>query len=429
MHDVALPIFYRNIKLVQQELSDEGKNLQFFRAIKLDPRLPSLIRTLDLSDFRISGWPWLIPRAMTLIPRLRSLHLQLSNLIQLDDQKVQTIFFGMPNLEILTIENTRTKTHGSSLAKVLQTLEFANPTSVSRIRSLTCRTVSHSSHSGTPAESVEFIDSGILGKFLQRFPVLQALDLSDTSVNPKSLLAINTNSRLQYLRITKCQDSDTATLAYFLARHAAVNSSLVVLDCSGLTFNEQETSRILENLPPTLQSLNLDSSKMTSNHVPLLQKLTRSLEELKIGNGLIMNDVEAMVLGPCFKFHPANTRPSVNMARVSKDAPGQELVLGPMRDAVAVCKLRRRLASVSPIASKIHMEKSRLRYLNLGSMDEEEQGRITNSVLLAVQSKPLELIVVSGIESEDYRVLGKLSDGCGWKDKWFNGMVWVERGC
>jgi hypothetical protein len=428
VHDVAVPIFYRNIKLVQQELSEEGRNLQFFRAINLNPRLSSLIRTLDLSDFRISGLPWLIPRAMTLIPRLRSLHLQLSNLIQLDDQKVQTVFFGMPNLESLTIENTRTKTHGSSLAKVLQNLESTNPTSVSRIRSLTCRTDSDSTHSGTPAENVEFVDSGILARFLQRFPELQALDMADTSLDPKSLLAINTNSRLQFLRITKCQDSDTATLAYFLASHTAVNSSLVVLDGSGITFNQEETSTILENLPPTLRSLNLDSSMMTSNHVPLLQKLSRNLEELKIGNGLTMNDVEAMVLGPCFKFHPANTRLSASVARNSKDAPGQELVLGPMRRAVAICKLRRRLASVSPIAAKIHMEKSRLRYLNLGSMDEEEQGRITNSVLLGEQSKPLELIVVSGIESEDHRALGKLSEACGWKDKWFNGMVWVERG-
>ena len=334
----------------------------------------------------------------------------------------------MPNLENLTIENTRTKTHGSSLAKVLQNLESANPTSVSRIRSLTCRTDSDSTNSGTPAENVEFIDSGVLGRFLQRFPELQALDLAETSVNPKSLLAINTNSRLQYLRITRCQDSDTATLAYFLAHHTAVNSSLVVLDGSGITFNQEETSSMLENLPPTLRSLNLDSSMMTSNHVPLLQKLSRNLEELKVGNGLTMNDVEAMVLGPRFKFHPANTRRSVNVARNSKHAPGQELVLGPMRDAVAVCKLRRRLASVSLVAAKIYMEKSSLRYLNLGSMDVEEQGMITNSVLLGEQSKPLELIVVSGIESEDYGVLGKLSEGCGWKDKWFNGMVWVERG-
>jgi hypothetical protein len=201
-----------------------------------------------------------------------------------------------------------------------------------------------------------------------------------------------------------------------------------VLDGSGVTFNKQETSSILENLPPTLRSLNLDSSMMASNHVTLLQKLSRHLEELKIGNGLTMNDVEAMVLGPCFKFHPANTRRSLNVARNSKDAPGQELVLGPMRDAVAVCKLRRRLASVSPIATKIYVEKSRLRYLNLGSMDEEEQGRITNSVLLGEQSKPLELIVVSGIKSKDYLVLGKVSEGCGWKDKWFNGMVWVKKG-
>jgi hypothetical protein len=60
-------------------------------------------------------------------------------------------------------------------------------------------------------------------------------------------------------------------------------------------------------------------------------------------------------------------------------------------------------------------------------MDVEEQGRITNSVLLGEHSIPLEVIAVSDINQQDYRVLGKLCGRLGWRDRWANGMIWVER--
>jgi hypothetical protein len=427
MYDVALPLFYRDTKLVQETHATEGRNLQLLRGIDLNPSLAPLIRTLDLTEFLGSGCPSLIPQAIILLPRLRSLHMQLDELNQLNDQDIQKIFFGMSHLETLVIENTRPKTHPGCLAHVLRSLESVDPTTISPVHSFTCRSDSGPIQLWNSTNRVGFVDTDIFSTVLPRFPKLQALDLAYTSVDPKSLLSISSNARLQFLRITNCQDSDTSTLAHFLATHPAVKSSLVAFDATCVRFSEQDTTLILENLSPTLRSLNLSSSTMTTNHALPLQKLCRSLEELNVGYGLTMGDVEAVILGPYFDFDPAPIHRSVNGPENSKDAPQYELVLGPMRDAIAACKLRRRLASVFPISSRTNMKRSSLRYLNLSSMDEEEQGRITNSVLLGEHSMPLKLIAVSNIMNEDCRVLQKLCEGSGWQDRWINGMSWVER--
>jgi hypothetical protein len=427
MHDVALPLFYRDIKLVQETPDVEGRNLQLLHVIDLNPSLAPLIRTLNLTEFIGSGCPSLIPQAIILLPRLRSLHLQLDELKQLDDQDIQKVFFGMPDLETLVIENTRPKTHPSCLAHVLRSLESVNPTTFSPIRSFTCRSDSGSIKPWNSTDRAGFVDTDIFSTLLPRFPKLQALDLAYTSVDPKSLLSISSNARLQFLRITNCQDNDNSTLAHFLATHPAVKSSLVVFDATCVRFSEQDTTLVLENLPQTLRSLNLSASTMTKNHVLPLQKLCRKLEELNVGYGLTMGDVEAIILGPYFDFDPAPIHRSVNGPGNSKDEPNYELILGPMRDAIAVCKLRRRLASVFPIPSRTNMKRSRLRYLNLSSIDQEEQGLITNSVLLGEHSMPLKLIAVSNIISEDCRVLQKLCGGSGWQHRWIDEMSWVER--
>jgi hypothetical protein len=428
IYDVALPKFYRDIKVVQETLAAEGPNFQLLRSIDSNPSLAPLIRTLDLTGFLTSGRPWLVPRTLLLFLRLRSLHLQLGEMKQLSDQAIQKIFFGMPDLETLAIANTCPKTHPTYLSDIFRTIESVGPDTFSNIRSLTCRSHSEFIQLWNPADGVGFVDTDIFSNVLPRFPRLQALDLAYTSVNPQSLLAINPDTRLQFLRITNCQGNDTSTLAHFLATHTAVKNSLVVFDATGVRFTQQDTTTILDGFPPTLRSLNVSSSSMTADHVPQLQKLCRHLEELSVGHGLTMDQVEASIMGPNFEFDHSIPHRSLHDARTSKDALGHELTLGPMRDAIATCNLRRRLASVSPINRSTNTYRSRIRYLNLSSMDEEDQGRITNSVLLGKHSKPLELIVVPNVSTEDYYVLQKLCGGCGWRDKWTNGMVWVERG-
>ncbi|KAE9376230.1 hypothetical protein N431DRAFT_210780 [Stipitochalara longipes BDJ] len=426
MHNIALPLFYRDINLAQKFTSKE-LHCRFLDSLDLNPSLAPLIHTLCLTEFLGSGPSSPLPQALLLLPHLRSLHLQLGQMKQLDDHDIRNIFFGMPDLETLVIENTCRETHPNYLSDVFGALGSVDPAISSKIRSLTCRSDSDSTQLWFPANRLAFVDKNIFGNVLQRFPKLQALDLAHTPVDPKSLLAISHDARLHFLRITSCQDNDSSTLAQILATHPSVNSSLVVFDGSGVRFTQQETSTILECLPSSLRSLNLSSSTMMSGHVPQLQKLCHHLEELSLGYGLTMDDVEDMLMRPYFVFSAAVPRLLSNRPRNLKDKPEHELVLGPMRDAIAVCKLRRRLASVSSTHCQNSTDRSRVKFLNVSSLNEEEQGRITNSVILGEHSMPLKRIAASNISTEDSHVLQKLCGGCGWRDRWCNGMFWVER--
>jgi hypothetical protein len=427
LHEVSLPLFFRDIKLIQQECTFEGLGVKLLRTMGCNPALAPLIRTLDISEYCHLGGPSLLPRALASIPRLRSLHLQLGDLKPLDNQAIQNIFFSVPQLETLVLENTRPNIHPASLADILRAVGSVDSSSFSNIRSLTCRSDEGSIRSWTLADRIEFVDADLFGHFLTRFPKLRDLDLSYTPIDPKSLFFINSNVRLKRLRITNCQGNDTSALSHFLATHPAANTSLVVLDLTRVRFNEHDTTIILENLPPTLRSLNLSHSSMSASQVPLLQKLCQHLEELDVGQDLTMDDIERMLMGKGFDFDCAEEYRPLDGSPNSKVTLGHELVLGPMRDAIAVCKLRRRIASVSPIRSSAGVWRSQVRYLNLSSIADKEQGRIANSVLLGEHSRPLQHVAVAGVKSEDNRVLQKLCGACGWQDKQINELVWVER--
>jgi len=342
---------------------------------------------------------------------------------QLEDRNIQNIFFGMPGLETLSLENTCRDTHRNYLSNIHRAFQSIDLAISSDIRSLIFRS-GRVSFSG---DHLHFVDEDIFGDILRRFPKLHSLDLAHTPIDPKSLQAINRDARLRSLRITTCQDNDNSTLANFLSTHPSIQSSLVVFDGSGIRFTEQETTTILEHLPLSLRSLNLSSSTMISDHVPQLQKLSRHIQEFSVGRGLTMDDMEAMILRPLFNFSPAVPRRSLDWPRDMKDKPGHDLALGPMRDAVAVCKLHRRLASVSGIHRHSSAGRSRVELLNISSLDEEEQGRITNSVLLGEQSRPLKVMVVSKISTENSQVLQKLCGSCEWQERWCNGISWIER--
>jgi hypothetical protein len=431
MHNLALPLFYRDLKLVQKHPNVQVPQFNLLHAIEETPNVAPLVRSLDITEYQDPMQSSILPRVLSLLPRLRSLHLQLGEFKSLEGEEIHGIFFGLPALKTLAIENADGKADPSFLAQVLQGLEAVDQNSVSNISSLTCRSSTGPFHLlPSTANSTPFLGTDIFSNLLPRFPKLQVLDLANTLIDPSALFAISSSARLQYLRLSNCQENDVSTLARFLATHLAVKHSLVVFDGSGVQFGEQDTLLILENLPATLRSLNLSSSAMNAKHMPHLQKLCRHLEELSVGNGLSMQDVEAMILGPVFEFEVDSTPRVGSEQEALKIESEYELVLGPMRDAIAVCKLKRRLASVCAIAGCEGRSKSQVRYLDLSSVDEEEQGRTANSVLLGRQAMPLERIVVggiSGIGREEYRGLKKISGGCGWRDKWVGGKVWVER--
>lgn len=423
MHEVALPHFYRDVRLIQSEPRGKRLHDNLFSTLSRTPNLGYLVRSLDVCKYQLPLGASVLPKALLLLPRLRSIRLQLEELASLDREDAFRLFFGLPDLEGLWVENTDRRTDPSSLASVFMSIDTDNQSTFSNINSLTLRSESGSFHSWPP-QTTPFIDSRILSKFLLRFPKLRSLDLAHTAIDPQALFDLSSSARLQNLRISHCQD-DTSTLARFLATHTAVRDTLGVFDGAGIEFSKQDTSSILENLPSTLRSLNLSSSLMDTTHIPTLQKHSRYLKELTMGYGLSMENIEAVLLGSNFKYNADDT-PRSTRGENTKEELGHEIVLGPMRNAIAVCRLGRRLASVSPLASGAE-KGSRIRYLDLSCMDAEEQGRIASSVLLGEEPRLLERIVVSGIVGEGRGTFGKVCGAGGWREMWVGGMTWIER--
>ncbi|RAL68097.1 hypothetical protein DID88_008813 [Monilinia fructigena] len=72
-------------------------------------------------------------------------------------------------------------------------------------------------------------------------------------------------------------------------------------------FNRCEVTSLLPILPDTLRSLSLKGSEMHDSHIPLFLPLTKHLEELGLGHGLVLSDIRSTrsrhpVLVPAVQF-------------------------------------------------------------------------------------------------------------------------------
>ena len=104
-------------------------------------------------------------------------------------------------------------------------------------------------------------------------------------------------------------------------------------------------------------------------------------------------------------------------------------MLDPMKQAVAITKLRERLASISPSQTALVKKKSRLRYLDISRMRMEEIWKISRSVLLGAESIPLETIVIndSAFDLTDCKELTKTCASVGWTARGIGKSRWIER--
>ncbi|PVH75863.1 hypothetical protein DL98DRAFT_426740, partial [Cadophora sp. DSE1049] len=267
-------------------------------------------------------------------------------------------------------------------------------------------------------------DVGMLHKLLFGLPGLEALTLD-------ALASIPSSARLTHLNIWGCRDLDLDRLVEFLVSHPAVKDSLAVLKAGyiadGAPLSERQINKFLSQAPRTLRSLDLSMSNMGPSNIPHLQKLCTQLEELSVGQNLDMYDIESILLKPRYDFEDEYR--SYPARELTKEEAKHEAILEPMRNALAMCRLRRRLDSVTVSDSKDGKKarESMLRYLNLSSIPAEEQGQIKQSVLFGKETGPLEVVEVADIPWEDFGVLGRLCGAVGWREEWEDKRVWVER--
>jgi hypothetical protein len=319
----------------------------------------------------------------------------------------------MESLESLELIVTSSLPSSGNAVSTLQSK--LGPEDICKLTSLTFRP---SSVSGA-----EFLHS-----ILPRCPKLHFLNVSYTNISCEILSAIPSTARMTHLILSHCQSLSGHKLADFLTTHPAVKDSLVALDFSEVSIynyeplDNQDITKILSHLPQTLRSLNLAGSNISRSHLPYLRDACRQLEELSVGGELTVSDLEEVVLGGGYTFedlYGEDFLPSTGK---------YETIMGPMKDTVALCKLKKRLNSITPRSQRDRtVPGSSVRYLDLSSITRLEQGKIAKSVLLSPQSLPLEIIELSSICHEDFGSLRKIVGAVGWRTKWVGSRFWIER--
>lgn len=273
---------------------------------------------------------------------------------------------------------------------------------------------------------------GVLTSIIPRMRKLRLLDVSRSCFTTSALFSIAETARLTHLNIGGCRDLPALdALVAFLTTHPSVTSSLHTLDAGCITdsgrepLSETQVGAFLSRAPRTLKRLDLSMSHMGRSNLSPLRKLCRQLEALSVGSGLELRGIESVLLEPAHSYAEDGPRPTSTSPPTTER--GNPAVLEAMGHAVAVCKLRRRLDSVTAVSGAVE-GRSTLRYLNLSSIAVAEQGRLKQSVLLGTQTSPLSMIGVAGMAWDDLQVLERSCRAVGWKAGRDRERVWVERG-
>lgn len=403
---------YRNVNIAHLSTL-----MQVTAQIKKHPVLGTSIRKLDLSGFCTSTAP---PKTgfhplldiLTLTPLLREFRINKHTSSYLDHETLQKLFCGLPYLEVLGLS-------GCNSSKFIE----ACLTAVCRDKRVT-KTLSFLSLAGCSNLPPEFFDS-----LLRQLPRLQYLDVSNTQITNPALSSIPAIAKLSHLDISYCYALDGGGVVDFLIQHPSMKSlvSLSIETSAGTdhrVLDEEEISRVLSNLPSSLKILNLKNSAISSAHLSLLKNLPTQLEKMCLGGLLRLSDIEKIIIDPG----------SVEDEELESNGPDEDteveskyqIVLSPMEEAIAVCKLRQ-LINSAPVISYSTSKQLNLKYLDISSLPVVEQGRIRTSILLGPQSRSLEIIELSEKVPSEFGILPKLCAAVGWELKSVGRRCWIRR--
>ena len=120
---------------------------------------------------------------------------------------------------------------------------------------------------------------------LPRLTNLTHLDVAHTLINDTALLSIPPSAQITHLNLERCTRLTGTAVVSFLTSHPAARDTVVYLNLSAdasrhRLLSEDDLSRLLPNLPPILQSLNIGGARVNSTHVPALRMISTHIEEL-----------------------------------------------------------------------------------------------------------------------------------------------------
>ncbi|EPE30628.1 hypothetical protein GLAREA_03595 [Glarea lozoyensis ATCC 20868] len=419
LRSATLPVLYRKV-----QLSKASSVTDFNAQLERNPHLGKLVLELDLSGLAAHSATWqedsatLIIRWLALMPRLQSI-------------KTPTAWtsenYSNPqcNLDLHILKRLL-----RNQLPNLRSLEWG-PTVVPEFEHF----LTHYSEgvktgvTNLVARSTDVEMTSIVTGLLKIMPRIQHIDLTTSNVFiVEALAGLQENAKLLSLRTSIKPSFACVDLVEFMSSNPEMFESLLMLDLEG-DDNEilrlestEDITKLITQLPASLRSLNLEGFATCPAHLQLLQKHCPQLEELSFENGIQLEDLEHMILPPHTITGETQHSPATSDDIIDVK---HQTVLEPMAKAVAVCKLRRRINSVT-LDTERRKAPSCIKHLRIRMMPSGEQRKLRTSVLLGGFAGGLESIQIAGKQGGDGMV-DVLCKAVGWRCVRRGRECWVER--
>ncbi|TGO54611.1 hypothetical protein BCON_0104g00070 [Botryotinia convoluta] len=396
----ALFITYRSVTVTHMSAFNH-----ILAQLTENPILGRTIRRLDFSELKTTRpmreFSNYLHGIVSLAPHLREFRIPKDTNLNgfLSESLLRLLFVGLPHLKTLDLGNCT-----SSTLDCIPSILDSMPASVS----LPIKSLSLENCKALPASSFDSLFS--------RLGSIQSMTLSHTHITTEALQLLPPTAKISHLALNHCPFLEDVSLIDFITSHPSVKNALEYLDASadltvGEEINEKDTERLLKYAPRTIKTLKLRGWKMDSACAAQLKALNQTVEELSIGTGLRMRDLESIFLDT-EDNESRNEEEGTDSSEIDSK---YTTVLEPMERAIAITKLRRRISS-TPLPTFTGVKHS-LRYLDIRGMTLAEQSKIRSSILLGKQSVALNVIAVNDRLMDREGTLKEICASVGWTVK------------
>ncbi|KAK9373994.1 uncharacterized protein V1513DRAFT_447559 [Lipomyces chichibuensis] len=267
-HDAGLNALYSHVHIGHPRAFDV-----FRYELQKNQALGPVVRCLDFSDFTSIGLgrtrrmnreiqmvtATTITDVLTQTPNLREFLVSESIEDEIGKSVLDTLF-ALPFLEAIDFCGASGSTFTHSFSTVQFTISLSNLTRVSLHECVS-------------------LPSSVFEKLLPQLDNLRRLDLTHTQVSGPALQAIPHTARLTHLSLSKCRSLTGKEIVKFITSHPAM-TYCKWLSLQWTDISVDQLTFLLENLPSSLNHLNLYGLPVEDSHLSLLPS---DLEELSLG--------------------------------------------------------------------------------------------------------------------------------------------------
>ncbi|KAI1611420.1 hypothetical protein EDD37DRAFT_632290 [Exophiala viscosa] len=278
LHAAASGVLYRHVSIPQSRAFSK-----LMRSLNNDRRLGDMVQWLDFSHYSNMGFgkdrttrnqtPFLKPETLLacldMVPNLQAFLVH----EHVDDELNINIFsklFSMPLLQALDLCACSSRPFTEAFTAITMQLLATEPlTKLKRMSLHECTT----------------LQEPVFERLLPRLSNLTHLDVAHTLINDQALLSIPPTAKITHLNLERCTHLTGPAVVKFLTLHPAVKNDIVYLNLAAdasrhRLLAEEDVTKLLDSLPPSLRSLNINGARINSSHVPALTRLSMHVEEL-----------------------------------------------------------------------------------------------------------------------------------------------------